>query len=549
MLYNAKVQANLSQEATMSFDLIETEVNILALKNKSRFINIDENLINYDKLVKVYRQFKDQQLTFSQRILNKIQNQNTLSGDELYLIKRGFDLFYKMNSEMLTFGDMYKSRPGTWAKNLSRKSNKTAYVKGRMIWLNSHLLTLDHLQKIHSVLYEQEDDLRRILKNILKDNLVDTETKRKIKELTEQINTMVEIGESSKFAQQINLIHAIAPDLQKEFSEDPIMLSLIDDVLINMTALEIVRGRSDFKISTFGLEDSLVTFFSKVTNFLSGFFGNIAGSIKWRTGYFFDNKTVLDLTKKDLQPLDILFEKSPFVLTDKFIPGHYGHVALYLGTQTQLEAIGMWDHPSIVPYQEQIASGFIILEAVRPGVRLTTLENFLNIDELTVVRKKDALDSPEIIREQITRGFEQIGKSYDFNFDISTLDKIVCSELIYIIYGHVNWTTRYRVDRPTVTPDDLGEILFMKNTRFNISQYLLSTKRQNLEMPTIERLASLYDYEKRSENGTEIKDPDDPTNSYWKKETKCYTVSNDSNPFKRECSTSYKEFYYEESGT
>ena len=165
------------------------------------------------------------------------------------------------------------------------------------------------------------------------------------------------------------------------------------------------------------------------------------------------------MTKKDLQPLDILFEKSPFVLTDKFIPGHYGHVALYLGTQAQLEAIGMWDHPSIVPYQEQIASGFVILEAVRPGVRLTTLENFLNIDELTVVRKKDALDSPEIIREQITRGFEQIGKSYDFNFDISTLDKIVCSELIYIIYGHVNWTTRYRVDRPTVTPDDLGEIL------------------------------------------------------------------------------------------
>ena len=270
-----------------------------------------------------------------------------------------------------------------------------------MIWLNSYLLPLDHLQKIHSILYEQEDDLRRILKNILKDNLVDSDTK-KIQEFTEQINKLVEIGESSKFAQQINLIHAIAPVLRKEFSEDSIMLSLIDDVLINVTALEIVRGRSDFKISTFGLEDGLVTLFNKVTNFLSGFFGNIAGYIKWRNGYIFDNKTVLDLTKKDLRPLDILFEKSPFVLTDKLIPGYYGHVALYLGTQTQLEAIEMWDHPSIVPYQEQIASGYIILEAVRPGVRLTTLENFLNIDELTVVRKKDALDSPELIREQIT---------------------------------------------------------------------------------------------------------------------------------------------------
>jgi hypothetical protein len=292
-----------------------------------------------------------------------------------------------------------------------------------------------------------------------------------------------------------------------------------------------------------------VTFFSNLTNILSGFFGNFAGSISWRKGYFFENKPVLELTKKELKPFDILFEKSPFIITDKLIPGHYGHVALYLGTKSQLEAIGIWDHPSILPYQDQIERGYVILEAVRSGVRLATLEDFMNIDELTIVRKKDVLDSPELIREQITRGFEQIGKSYDFNFDISTLDKIVCSELIYIVFGHVNWMTRYRVERPTVTPDDLGEILFMKNTRFNISQYFLSTKRQIVETPTIERLASLYDYEMRAENGTEMKDPNDPTNSYWKKETKCYTVSDERNNSGRVCTTSYKEFYYEESGT
>lgn len=32
-----------------------------------------------------------------------------------------------------------------------------------------------------------------------------------------------------------------------------------------------------------------------------------------------------------LQPLDILVEKSSFLISDKFIPGHFGHVALWLG--------------------------------------------------------------------------------------------------------------------------------------------------------------------------------------------------------------------------
>jgi uncharacterized protein YycO len=243
--------------------------------------------------------------------------------------------------------------------------------------------------------------------------------------------------------------------------------------------------------------------------------------------------------------MDILLEKSPFVLTDKFIPGHYGHVAIYLGTKKELEKIGMWDHPSITPYHDDIINGRVILEAVRPGVRLATVEEFMNIDELTVVRKKDALKSTAMLDEQIMRGMEQIGKSYDFNFDISTLDKIVCSELIYIVFGNVKWPTIKRLGRTTITPDDVAEVLFFNGTKFNITNYILSTERHEINESNLYELAEKYNYELRSEE-----------NSFWKKETKCYNVRTAGSPihrggapsYRKKCKTSYREFHYEEVG-
>jgi hypothetical protein len=35
---------------------------------------------------------------------------------------------------------------------------------------------------------------------------------------------------------------------------------------------------------------------------------------------------------------------------------------------------------------------------------------------MVIMRKSDALDSVDLIFEQLTRGLDQIGKKYDFNF-------------------------------------------------------------------------------------------------------------------------------------
>jgi hypothetical protein len=44
-----------------------------------------------------------------------------------------------------------------------------------------------------------------------------------------------------------------------------------------------------------------------------------------------------------LRPGDILFEKNRFAITDKLIPGYFGHVAIYLGSYEALQALGVFD--------------------------------------------------------------------------------------------------------------------------------------------------------------------------------------------------------------
>lgn len=556
MLYNPKVKAN--EETVSSHPLLgyEADIDSIQIKKKNPLKDIDENLANYTKLVHIFDEFRKYDVELARKLLSKIQNNNTFSGNDLYLIKKTFDLFSKLNSKMVEFGETYQFRQSTMHKSFAHPKQKLPMIKAHLIWLSSNLMVIDHIQEVHKILYLEDGSLRRIIKNSIGDKKIDAEGERKLKELTMQINQAVDVAESEKFREQIILVRSISDELEAVLQFESNTKALLKEVMINTTSMEIAQGRKNFKISAFGLEDYIMKFLSKITNALSGFFGNIAGSIQWRKGFLFDSETATEIATNALRPMDIILEKSPFVLTDKFIPGHYGHVALYLGTKKQLEEIGMWNHPDIIPYQEQIENGRTILEAVRSGVRLNTIKDFMNIDEFTVVRKLNGLESSEQIAEQITRGLDQIGKDYDFNFDISTLDKIVCSELIYVVFGHVNWPTRYRVGRATVTPDDIAEVLFQKGTPFKLSDYMVSTERHRIEKVGIDYLANIFEYELRASNGEEIKDPADPTNSFWKKETKCYNLAqpaaaeneNYSSGLVKTCRTTYKEYTYEEVG-
>lgn len=185
-------------------------------------------------------------------------------------------------------------------------------------------------------------------------------------------------------------------------------------------------------------------------------FGNFVGQFETRRGKLADKPEWTDFVTARLQPGDLLLEKTPFRLTDKFIPGHFGHVAMYVGTEAELRALGLWDHPWVVRHHEAIAAGRTIVEALREGTTMNSVAHFLNIDDLAILRPKpDAISRAEVARA-IQLAFGHVGKQYDFRFDNNTWDSIVCSELAFQTYVDVRWSVGRALTSWTIAPDDVA---------------------------------------------------------------------------------------------
>ena len=60
------------------------------------------------------------------------------------------------------------------------------------------------------------------------------------------------------------------------------------------------------------------------------------------------------------------------------------------------------------------------------------------------------------MRDTINLALRQIGKAYDFNFDVETTDKIVCSQLVYLAYDKIDWPAESVVGCYTISPDNIA---------------------------------------------------------------------------------------------
>ncbi|MBL7543765.1 MAG: hypothetical protein JNL11_08105 [Bdellovibrionaceae bacterium] len=257
------------------------------------------------------------------------------------------------------------------------------------------------------------------------------------------------------------LIPNIEENLNAQILDSPFYNFMLSEGLASNPKAQrlknIVRSTVDFS-----------KFVTRATTYAASFvFGNSMGVLQSRNGNLIkkvvENPVELAKLKSKLQPFDILLEKTPFRATDTFIPGYYGHVAIYMGTEEQLRNEGLWD--KIKPeMQAQISKGENILEALRyntrgepvkryfEGVQLNSLEHFLNVDEMLVLRRVNPLTDAQ--KKMYTeKSVEQYGKPYDFNFDVTTKNRIVCSELAFVIFTDINWPTAKSAGRFTISPD------------------------------------------------------------------------------------------------
>jgi uncharacterized protein YycO len=200
--------------------------------------------------------------------------------------------------------------------------------------------------------------------------------------------------------------------------------------------------------------DTLVNLKDGGSHFTSLLFGNTVGLVETRRGRLYARPAVERELREKLRAGDILLEKTPFRLTDAFIPGHWGHAAVWVGTEEELRGLGLWEHPVVRPHHDAILAGHGVAEALRSGVELNTLAHFMNVDDLAVLRRAAP---PQASAPAVLQALRQIGKDYDFNFNAETTDRIFCSKLVYLAHGDIDWPTSRILGRFTVSPDDIAQ--------------------------------------------------------------------------------------------
>lgn len=161
-----------------------------------------------------------------------------------------------------------------------------------------------------------------------------------------------------------------------------------------------------------------------------------------------------------LKPGDILIERQNWFLSRALMPGYWAHAALYVGTTNDLVRLGLDRDPRVTAQWKNYAARdragheHLILEAVPEGVRITTLEHCIGVADAAAVLRPRVTEGE--VREAIARGFSHLGKSYDFDFDFFTSDRLVCTELVYRCYdGAVRFPLVDVMGRKTLPPTEL----------------------------------------------------------------------------------------------
>lgn len=387
------------------------------------------------------------------RIKKEMDQGKPLTGDDLALINQGIIQHMALREKLLSLAQAHECWLDASDKDLATLGvTPESRLKGVMLSLSSALVLYDNYLLAVS-LFEGDSKLRRIL------NERDPGYAVRRAELAKVTMSYDSISNRKRVRRAINFYEK---QIKKApFSSDTLAMDYVSTLIKQSPSYDMVKKWSPFyvvgrKLGFFGAvtTDSLLGLEREGTSLFSMIFGNAVGLVETRKGKLYGREEVRAEVQKTLQAGDILLEKTPFRLTDKLIPGYWGHAAVWAGTEEELKELGIWDHPVLRPYQGQIRSGHLVVEALRSGVEMNTLQHFLNIDSIGVLRKTGASRSDRA--NTVIQALRQVGKPYDFNFDVESKGRVYCSKLVYMCYSGVDWPTKKSLGRTTFTPDDVA---------------------------------------------------------------------------------------------
>lgn len=414
-------------------------------KNKS----LDRGAI-YLNLSELSKEFRNYAPNFHDKVIEDIKNGKPLHGRQLTILHKLVSIYVSLDYQLRKF------------------TNESIIVTYNIL---GHLERVENLDLGYSKFYLNKK-FRRLV------NAADRSYSVARKELKKSIRKLIKRKNLKKLRENFNKFRTLLEDGEISENNHFVQLASLHE------ATKKIKSKGLFKKlrkKMFG--QTLSDFGQRVTSVglhhLSGAFGNGAGAIRWRKGFMWKKPKILEGIREQLMPLDVITEKTRFALTDTFIPGHFGHNAIWLGSKEQLQTIGMWDHPSIVPHQKKISEGYSIIETDRSGTHLKRLKDFMNVDEFGILRLKSGIFSREKMLKIYKVAIAQLGKTYDFNFDVETTDKLVCSELLYQAFGDIHWPTEDIAGRTTISPDNVVSLALYNNSPLELV-YLISAYKDDV---------------------------------------------------------------------
>lgn len=135
---------------------------------------------------------------------------------------------------------------------------------------------------------------------------------------------------------------------------------------------------------------------------------------------------VIDALLPDLQPGDIFITRHDDAMSNLFLPGFWPHAAFFIGSADQRNALDIAAQSDGIRSSQD--TGINVLESKKDGVLFREISETLHLDAFVVLRPQLA---PPDRNKAIARGMTHAGKLYDFIFDFSAADRLVCTELIY----------------------------------------------------------------------------------------------------------------------
>lgn len=252
--------------------------------------------------------------------------------------------------------------------------------------------------------------------------------------------------------------------------------------------------QKDYDPNIYALSDKAIQGTTSIVAGVARIWGFISDHMKWRSGRLNKNEEAKSIIQSKLKPLDLVFEKRTFVLSNYTIPGHWGHVGIWLGTKEELIELGVWDQEYFAQFRAQVESGKHIVEIRKEGLGYQSIDTFLNLDEIAVTRINGIESRAKAIFSELN---DQIGKRYDFKFDARTADKITCAELIAFSYGDIDWHETKTLFQISLRPDDLALLSVTDQASSEFILYFKGNKKGGgFESYDYEAWKSLFKIEK-----------------------------------------------------